>query len=174
LDETMRASLEAFGVQESELDAATRARLMRLWQRLPEEARSSFGALLYIELDLERANDTPIDSGCVRRVAERIAKRAQREAQALRRDGSDIDDVEVREGSVRETGARSDLRSPAFWAALTTHFGADDLALLHKRLVDGRSAVALAEELELSRSQMSRRLRALFDRLAKLMSQRNE
>jgi hypothetical protein len=173
-DETIRASLAAFGLEESGLDAATRARLVSLWQRLPDEARSSFGSLLYIELDIEREKDASIDSACVRRVAERIAKRAQRETHAAYRVVGDADIEKVREATVREPSAHSELRSSGLWAALSTHVGADDLALLHQRIVEGRSAVSLAAEYQLSRSQMSRRLRALFDRLANLMRQRTE
>lgn len=168
LNESIRATLAAFGLSEAELDPTVRARLARIVTGLPEEGRSSFAALLYVELSTERQEGQLIDSDCVRRVSERIAKRVQREAQAARGHYRSMEDPDILADGPR--GVHLDPTDPTLWTALAKHLDADDLALLHKRIVERQSTASLAVEYELSRSQISRRLQALVERLRRALA----
>lgn len=152
-----------------ELDETTVRRMHALWRRLSAESRASLEALLCIELATERGAGVALDAESVLRAAERVAKRVQRQV-AARRERQEELDRSIEDGTLvsarsSDVGLSDDTRE-ALWDAIRTQVTVDELALLHARFVEGRSVVELAVESGSSRSQMTRRLRALLDRLA--------
>jgi hypothetical protein len=171
MDEPLRAALGAFGLGEGDLGEDHVARLLALVRRWPDDGRSSFGALLFLELQVERERGAEATAALALRVAERIAKRAQRDA--TRRHAEHQADVDVlpsmADAERQDAGPVEGVQHAELWSKLAGTLDADDLALLHQRIVEQRSTATLAAERGISRSQLNRRLRALLDRLARIL-----